>query len=193
MSIGSKWAGEKPRLISVIFFACVMLFYKIAIHASEEDLEKEIISTGKCSYSLTLTSTTSKEIIWQLWEEVENWKSYDTVLQYSYLVEDSKFEVGAIGYVKAKGAPKTKFEITQMELGDSFVESLKLPLWNTLELKRKVVSVNQGEVEFTHEVEFKGPLRGLMYSLLAKRFKTDLKMVMVNMKGIAEAKSREPL
>ena len=167
---------------------CIVFFYNSAISAKETELDSQIISTGKCSYSLTLTTSASKEVIWQLWEDVENWKSYDTVLTYSYLQEGSSFEVGAIGYVKARGAPRTKFELIEVDSGNSFVESLKLPFWNTLELKRRVEIVGEGKVEFTHEVDFKGPLKGLMYSLLAKRFKKDLKMVMVNMKDIAEAK-----
>ena len=135
----------------LILVVCIVFFYNSAISAKETELDSQIISTGKCSYSLTLTTSASKEVIWQLWEDVENWKSYDTVLTYSYLQEGSSF-------------------------------------WNTIELKRRVEIVGEGKVEFTHEVDFKGPLKGLMYSLLAKRFKKDLKMVMVNMKDIAEAK-----
>ena len=152
-----------------------------------ESVEPPIVSTGKCSYSLTLEVRTDRQTIWRLWEEVDNWKSYDTVLQYSYLVDDAKFEVGAIGFVKAHGAPKTKFELTSVEPGVAFTESLKLPLWNTLELKRKVVQLNDSTVAFTHEVDFKGPLKGMMYFFLAKRFKKDLRLVMNNMKRLAQA------
>lgn len=175
-------------LLFLIPVAYVVFLNNSLINAKETELASDIVSTGKCSYSLTLTTNASKEVIWQLWEDVENWKSYDTVLKYSYLQDGALFEVGATGYVKARGAPKTKFELIHVDSGNSFVESLKLPFWNTLELKRRVVVVGPGEVAFTHEVDFKGPLKGLMYSLLAKRFKKDLRMVMVNMKDIAEAK-----
>ena len=153
------------------------------------DLDNSIVSTGSWSYSLTLTTTASENDIWLLWEDVENWKDYDTVLQYSYLENDADFEVGATGYVKARKAPKTKFELIAVDPGKSFIESLKLPFWNTLELKRRVVRLTSKQVAFTHEVEFKGPLKRLMYGLLAKRFKKDLKMVMVNMKELAEAQN----
>jgi len=152
-----------------------------------EALEHEIVKTGTFSYSLTLHTTATQETIWALWYDVENWKSYDTVLQYSYLDEGSDFAVGSFGYVKARGAPKTKFELVEVDLGNSFVENLKLPLWSSLDLKRRVVRLDNKTVAFTHEVEFKGSFKRVMYWLLAKRFKKDLKMVMTNMKTIAES------
>ena len=157
--------------------------------ATNEERDSKIVSTGSWSYSLTLTTSASEQDIWKLWEDVENWKDYDRVVQYSYLENDANFELGATGYVKTRGAPKTKFELIQVDAGKSFIESLKLPLWNTLELKRRVVRLNSKEVAFTHEVVFKGPLKRLMYGLLAKRFKKDLKKVMVNMKELAETRT----
>lgn len=162
---------------------CIFL---LLICFQTQAIEPKIVSTGKYSYSLTLHTTASQQAIWGLWHDVENWKSYDTVLQYSYLVDDADFAVGAIGYVKARRAPKTKFELVSVDFGSGFVESLKLPLWSTLELKRRVVKLDDQTVAFTHEVEFKGRFKSLMYGLLAKRFKKDLKMVMDNMKVLAE-------
>jgi len=149
-----------------------LTFLAFIATVQSHDLDNSIVSTGSWSYSLTLTTTASENDIWQLWEDVENWKDYDTVLQYSYLENDADFEVGATGYVKARKAPKTKFELIAVE-----------------ELKRRVVRLTSKQVAFTHEVEFKGPLKRLMYGLLAKRFKKDLKMVMVNMKELAEAQN----
>jgi len=176
----------------LVFIAGVVFLYNSTINAKEsvisaDDLDSQIVSTGKCSYSLTLTANASKEVIWHLWEDVENWKTYDTVIQYSYLEDEAEFAIGATGFVKTKGAPRTKFELTEMDKGNSFVEKLKLPLWSSLDLKRRVVIVDSNTVAFTHEVEFKGQFKGLMYSLLAKRFKKDLKKVMINMKTLAEA------
>jgi len=57
-----------------------------------------------------------------------------------------------LGYVKTKGAPRTKFELTEVDAGNSFVEKLKLPFWSSLDLKRRVVIVDSNTVAFTHEV-----------------------------------------
>ena len=108
--------------------------------------------------------------------------------QYSYLKDEAEFAVGAIGYVKAEGAPKTKFEIIQVDSGNSFIESLKLPLWSTLELKRYVSKNSDGDTVFTHEVEFKGWMKRAYYLLLAKTFKKELHLVMGRMRDLAETR-----
>ena len=176
-------------VLAIAVFLGLYLLPTTSVNADSVNAEEPpIISTGSYSYSLTLQAQADKDTIWMLWEDVENWKSYDTVLQYSYLLDDADFAVGAIGYVKARGAPKTKFELISVDAGNAFVESLKLPLWNTLELKRRVTQIDEKTVAFTHEVDFKGPLKGLMYFFLAKRFKKDLRLVMTNMQALAEGR-----
>ena len=136
----------------------------------------------------TLLTHAKQNTIWKLWEDVENWKDYATILEYSYLKDDAEFAVGTVGYVKAQGAPKTKFGIIELDQGNSFVESLKLPLWSTLELKRYVSKNEDDETIFTHEVEFKGIMKRFYYLLLAKTFKKELRLVMHKMKSLAEAR-----
>jgi len=162
----------------------VLLILALNLYAEKH----AIVPTGPCSYSLTIEAKASQEIIWSLWENVEDWKSYDTIVKYSYLKAPGIFENGAIGYVKTKSAPKTRFELIEVDKGNSFTESLKLPLWNSLELKRKVVFIDETTSEFTHEVEFKGPLKSVMYLFLAKTFKKELPLVMGRMKALAELK-----
>ena len=160
---------------------------------SQETIAQEkIVQIDACAYSLTLTTKASQKTIWKLWEDVENWKDYDTILEYSYLDDDAEFVVGAKGFVKADGAPKTKFEIIAVDQGNSFIESLKLPLWSTLELKRYVSKNDDGETVFTHEVEFKGFMRRAYYLLLAKTFKKELHLVMGRMKALAESRDQVP-
>jgi len=184
----SERRGQTVRNDTNIYFcALILLLFAFAVQADDLPTPR-IKQTGDCSYSLTLTTTASTDTIWALWEDVENWKDYDTILKYSYLLDDAKFEVGAVGYVKAKGAPKTKFELIAVQTNKSFTESLKLPFWNTLLLKRLVDKDNNGQAFFTHEVEFKGPLKGLMYFFLAKTFKEELPLVMGRLKALAEKK-----
>ena len=98
--------------------------------------------------------------------------------------------MGAKGFVKADGAPKTKFELIAVDNGNSFVESLKLPLWSTLELKRYVSKNEDNETIFTHEVEFKGFMKRAYYLFLAKTFKKELHLVMGRMKALAESRDQ---
>jgi len=157
----------------------------------EKETLEEIVQIDACTYSLTLSTRARKKTIWKLWEDVENWKDYDTIIEYSYLQDDADFEAGAKGFVKTDGAPRTRFEITAVDHGNSFVESLKLPLWSTLELKRYVSKNNDDETVFTHEVEFKGLMKHAYYLLLAKTFKKELPLVMGRMKALAEQRDQD--
>ena len=172
------------KTIRLSLVIMLMMFITGTLYASNNT----IISTGPCSYSLTIEAKASHDIIWQLWENVEDWKSYDIIVTYSYLQDPGIFETGAVGFVKTKSAPKTRFELLDVDKGNSFTESLKLPLWNSLELKRKVVAIDEQTSAFTHEVEFKGPLKSVMYLFLAKTFKKELPLVMGRMKTLAESK-----
>jgi len=170
------------KKLTTFFVGFLMLFIAMSLHAQNAS----IISTGPCSYSLTFEAKANKKIIWSLWENVEDWKSYDIIVKYSYLNAPGVFETGATGYVKTKSAPKTRFELIEVDKGSSFTESLKLPLWNSLELKRRVVAIDEQSSAFTHEVEFKGPLKRVMYLLLANTFKKELPLVMGRLKALAE-------
>jgi len=149
--------------------------------------EVEVLENYILKYSVTTSA--DKEAIWQLWEDVENWKKYDTRLEYSYLEDNAKFELGAIGYVKAQGAPRAKFKLIQVDPGVSFTERLYVPLYQSIDLKRYFEKSPEGKTTFTHEVHFKGNLRFLIYAIAAKAFKHDLMLVMTGMKALAESKS----
>ncbi len=132
-----------------------------------------------------------QETLWRLWADVENWKKFDTLLQYSYLKDPKVFEKGAIGYVKASGAPKTKFKITRYKEGYYFTEKLYLPFYNSLDLQRYFEKSDIGETIFTHEVNFKGPLTGILFFFLNKSFKKELPLVMNRLKQVAEDEEAE--
>jgi len=151
----------------------------------------EVTKLGACAYKLSVSTSASKKTIWHLWEDVKNWKDYDTILQYSYLLDDAPFAVGATGYVKASNAPKTKFELVAVNHGISFVESLKLPLFSSLLLKRRFEPSEEGTTIFTHEVEFKGSAKYLMCMIMAGTFKKELPRVMHNLRDVAEQKELE--
>ena len=149
--------------------------------------EDGVVVLPNCSLKLSVDTTAKKSTLWRLWSDVENWKKFDTILEYSYLVDNANFEVGAVGYLKAKGAPKTKFELVEVNESVSFIESLKLPFFQTVELQRYFEVNNNGGTTFTHEVNFKGGLRYIMYALLAGTFRKELVKVMGNLKDVAES------
>ena len=146
----------------------------------------EVIKLPNYAMKLSIETTASKAKIWHLWEDVENWKDYDERLEYSYLVDNAPFETGAVGYVKGKGAPKSKFVLTKVIKEESFTEVLQLPLWQSIHLQRYFEESQNDNTVFTHEVQFKGGMKSVFYWLLAGPFKKDLQKVMTEMKALAE-------
>lgn len=132
-------------------------------------------------------TTASQETIWRLWSDVENWNTFDTLLEYSYLKEGQEFETGGTGYLKAATGPKTKFILTDVNAPHAFSEKLKLPLWQVIELKRSFEPAQEeGKTAFVHEVHFKGGLKPIYYAALASTFKKELVLVMGRLKALAE-------
>ena len=141
--------------------------------------------------SLSLPTSASPETIWALWKDVENWKQFDTLLEYSYLEKGHVFEDGSNGFIKARGAARTRFTLSDVAEGVSFTETLFVPLYQQIELKRYVQVIPASDTKeahtlFTHEAVFKGRLRFLIYAVAASSFKKELPLVMHRLRKLAE-------
>lgn len=172
---------NKTLAVIFAFGTCIAIIPALAQAADDG-----VVVLPDCSLKLSVETTASKSTVWRLWSDVGNWKKFDTLLEYSYLVDNTKFEEGAVGYLKAKGAPKTRFVLVEVDESVSFIESLKIPLFQTIELQRYFEVNENGRTTFTHEVNFKGGLRSVMYALLAGTFRKELVKVMGNLKEVAE-------
>lgn len=172
----------KKMLALIVAIGAGATIFPALAHAADDG----VVVLPNCSLKLSVETTASKSTVWGLWSDVGNWKKFDTLLEYSYLAENTRFEEGAVGYLKAKGAPKTRFVLVDVNESVSFVESLKIPLFQTIELQRYFEVNENGRTTFTHEVNFKGGLRYIMYALLAGTFRKELVKVMGNLKEVAE-------
>jgi len=154
-------------------------------HKGASPNKVESLSGYRLKYSVRTTA--KKSTIWRLWADVENWKKFDTLLEYSRLDDEQAFELGATGVIKAKGNRKARFTITELIRGVSFTEKLFVPLYQSIDLKRYFEQSDEGETIFVHEVVFKGRLRFLIYAAAAKTFKKELPLVMGRLKEVAES------
>ncbi len=171
----------------MIFMRCIVfapLFFILSVPFIAR--ANDIVHLSRYAFKYSAQTKASKETIWALWADVENWPAFDERLDYAYLVDDKHFKHGAVGYLKGKNAPKTKFEITAFEAGKSFSERLHIPLYQSVDLLRYFEDNEHGQTVFTHEVRFRGRLSPLMYTLLARPFKKDIKLVVERVKDIAE-------
>lgn len=137
-------------------------------------------------FSNTLETSATPEKIWEIWTDVNSWSVWDTELHDSYL--ESPFKLGATGKLVPKTGTTSKFTITQFTPGKSYTFTVQLPLCHLN--VRRYLTIEEGNVYFTHEVSFKGLLAFLFGWLLGKKFKQVLPGVMENIREIAEAESR---
>ena len=103
--------------------------------------------------------------IWKIWEDAENWKTWDQEIEFSRL--DGPFQAGTTGCTKFVGTPLIKTLLTQVELHKLVVQEAHLSF-------AKVISIQSmehiaGKTLVTFEVEIRGPL-ALFYAWMLGRF-----------------------
>jgi len=185
-----RLTSDTKRLFVLFLLFTGLASNSLLAYATEEPIPKVEVLDG---YRLRLSLPTSArpETIWGLWEDVENWKQFDTLLEYSNLDVGDKFESGANGYIKARGASRTRFTLSDVVPGTRFTETLFVPLYQQIQLKREVRVIPASDSEeshsvFTHEVIFKGRLRFLIYAIAASSFKKELPLVMQRLRRVAQ-------
>jgi len=176
----------KPQLIrSKCAFACLVLVLVCVNPIVSAKSEVEVLPN--CVLRLAAVTSASRETVWSLWADVENWKAFDTLLDYSRLDKGQSFMTGARGVVKAKGSPKTRFILTNVEPGVSFIETLQLPLGQKIDLVRYFEASEDNRTVFVHEVRFRGRLKQIAYWVAAGTFKKELPLVMGRLRDLAES------
>lgn len=103
--------------------------------------------------------------IWKVWEDAENWKTWDEQIELSRI--DGPFQTGTPGCTKFVGTPLFKTLLTR-------VEPHKLVVQEAYLFFAKVVSYQSmrqvgDKTEVSFEVEIKGPL-SLFYACMIRRF-----------------------
>ena len=113
----------------------------------------------------TVETKATPEKIWEIWQDVENWKTWDEQIELSQI--EGPFQAGTHGSTKFIGTPLFKTLLTQ-------VEPLKLVVQEAYLFFAKVVSYQcmrrvNDKTEITFEVEIRGPLF-LFYVCMLRRF-----------------------
>ena len=73
-----------------------------------------------------VTKEVTKEQMWKLMADVNNWHTWDSGIEYATL--SGKFEQGNHFMLKPKGGPKTKIELIEVIENRKFVDLTKFPL-----------------------------------------------------------------
>lgn len=126
------------------------------------------------------------EQIFNLYENVSEWSSWDPDVQYSTI--DGEFKVGAKGKLKPTKGPEAKIEFTEVTKNKSFTTISKLPLC-TISFFHKLAPSSEG-TKVTHTVVFSGLLSSLFARLIGSGIKTGLPETMQGLRNAFEAKAK---
>lgn len=127
-------------------------------------------------------TTSKKEQIWKLWEDVANWNIWDKEVETSELF--GNFQVGTKGVLKPSGGPKTKFEITECENLKSFTSRSYLPFCKM----DFIHSLNEtkNELEITHKVVMTGFMTFIFSRVIGKNIEKGLPNALKQLTELAE-------
>ncbi len=131
---------------------------------------------------VTIETNATKEQIWKLWTNVENWNNWDNQVEFSKL--NGKFEKGTYGILKPIKSPKSKFQLISVENLRAFTTRSYLPLTKmdfTHELNEK-----KGKLYITHGVKITGVLTFLFSKIIGKKIIKELPDAMEQLSKMAE-------
>ncbi len=121
------------------------------------------------SYSIT-TNQVTKEQIWKLFANVNNWHIWDKGIEYAKI--QGKFEAGNSFLLKPKGGPEVKVELLETVKNKKFVDVTKFPLARMYD-EHLFEETPQG-LKITNTISVKGILAFLWIKLVAQNIVTNL-------------------
>lgn len=134
---------------------------------------------------VTKQSKSSKEAIWKLWSDVDNWNKWDGDVLSSAI--QGQFVTGSKGILKPKGGPKTKFKITKAIENRCFTNRSILPLC-VIDFIHEMHDVDGG-IEVSHRIEMNGFLSNFFSKIMGKNIAKGLSSAVDNLINMAENES----
>lgn len=125
--------------------------------------------------------------IWQIWQDVQNWNTWDYNIEYSHI--DGSFIKGTTGKLKPKGGPLVCTKLTCVEPMKMFVNESKLFLARII--VSHYLTESKHKTQVTHQIEITGPLAFLFAYLIGRTMKKNLPKEMRALIKKAESLNKE--
>ncbi|MBR0572646.1 MULTISPECIES: SRPBCC family protein [Pasteurellaceae] len=139
------------------------------------------------SKEVTIKTNATREQVWTLWSDVENWHKWDNDIEFAKL--NGKFEEGVCGILKPCQAPKSKFELITVDKFNEFTTRAFLPL-TKIDFIHKITE-KEGGIYITHAVQITGLLTFLFSKIIGEKIIKGLPNTMNNLSEMAEKVSNE--
>ena len=121
------------------------------------------------THSVT-TKAVTKEQIWKLFADVNNWNQWDDGLSWTKL--NSRFESGHTIELKPKDGPKVNIRLLEVKPYERFLDQTSFPLakmWDD-----HIFEETTEGLRITHTITVKGILTGLWVKLVAGKLADEL-------------------
>ncbi|MFN8381149.1 MAG: SRPBCC family protein [Anaerolineales bacterium] len=118
----------------------------------------------------TVVTTASKEAVWKIWADVENWPKWDKGVEWCHI--DGEFKVGTRYTLKPVSGPEAKAVIHDCQPLKGFTDVTNLPLAK-MKFAHELKEEKDG-LHVTHRVTISGPLSFLFAQVIGKDTAKDL-------------------
>ncbi|WP_411823941.1 SRPBCC family protein [Leptospira sp. 'Mane'] len=115
------------------------------------------------SYSIT-TKKVTKEQIWKLFEDVNNWHTWDEGIEFAKI--EGKFEAGNHFILRPKGGPNVKVELLETVKNRMFSDVTRFPLARMYD--QHLFEETKDGLKITNTITVKGLLGFLWIKLVAQ-------------------------
>ena len=116
------------------------------------------------TYSVT-TKEVTKEQIWKLFADVNNWHTWDNGIEFAKL--EGRFEKGNYFMLRPKGGPNVKVELIETIENRKFTDVTKFPLAKMYD-EHLFEETSEG-LKISNTISVKGPLGFLWVKLVARK------------------------
>lgn len=106
----------------------------------------------------------AKQQIWQVWQDVNSWHTWDQDIEWARLIEP--FATGSTFELKPRSGPKVKIELSHVINEKSFTDFCRFPLARMYSV-HEMRTTNEG-LEIVHVVRVEGFLAHLWWKLVGK-------------------------
>jgi len=130
----------------------------------------------------TEQTTAQPSAIWKLYQDVENWNSWDHALEYTKL--NGKFAEGSTIKLKVKNGPLVDIVINKLEENKLFIDTSNLFLCKIIDTH--TITQKAGTTLVTHKIEMTGLLSFFFAFVIGRDMKKDLPSVMKSLVAKAE-------
>lgn len=131
----------------------------------------------------TVETKASPEAIWEIWQDVASWNTWDHGIEFSTI--NGSFKEGTTGTLKPKGGPLVRTKLTVVEPKKLFIDEAKLPFARIIVLHFLIES--NGKTYVTHQIEMTGPLAFFFSIVIGRKMRKNLPQEMASMIKKAES------